>query len=172
MCVCVCVRVSLSHRMVRAGSGGESARADVAPDEKKTTKHECPDSRFSLSEKRLPPAQQRAARRPSPMSDRVRDAMGVVGGVLLAFCLVPQLYKIHRTQSAEDIDYGWTALYSGGLAFNIAYLVLEHALVGWIFLIVELILILAVIAYKLVLEKPWRRQEAKDDSVKVEEGCT
>ena len=106
------------------------------------------------------------------MSDRVRDAMGVVGGVLLAFCLVPQLYKIHRTKSAQDIDFGWTALYAGGLAFNIAYLVLEHALVGWIFLIIELALILAVIAYKLALEKPWRRQEAKGDSEKVEEGGT
>lgn len=92
------------------------------------------------------------------MSDRVRDALGVVGGVLLAFCLAPQLWKIHRTQSARDIDYGWTALYAAGLAFNIGYLVLSQALVGWIFLIIELALILAVIAYKVALEKPWRRR--------------
>ena len=59
---------------------------------------------------------------------------------------------------APDIDYGWTALYAGGLLFNIAYLVLEGALVGWIFLIIETALILAVIAYKLALERPWRRR--------------
>ena len=56
----------------------------------------------------------------------------------------------------KDIDYGWTALYASGLIFNIAYLVLEGALVGWIFLIVETALIFAVIAYKLALERPWR----------------
>lgn len=97
---------------------------------------------------------------PSPSTSHaaVSNAMGVVGGSLLAVCLVPQLYKIHRTRSAADIDWGWTALYAGGLAFNIAYLVLEGALVGWIFLVVELALILAVIAYKAALEKPWRRR--------------
>ena len=35
---------------------------------------------------------------------------------------------------------------------------LEGALVGWIFLIIETALILAVIAYKLALERPWRRR--------------
>ena len=92
-----------------------------------------------------------------PAHAAVANAMGIVGGALLAFCLVPQLWKIHRTHSAADIDWGWTGLYAGGLAFNIAYLVLEGALVGWIFLIVELALILAVIAAKAALEKPWRR---------------
>jgi hypothetical protein len=37
--------------------------------------------------------------------------------------------------------------------------VLEGALVGWIFLIIETALILAVIAYKLALERPWRRRK-------------
>ena len=69
----------------------------------------------------------------------------------------------------SDIDYGWTALYAGGLVFNIAYLVLEGALVGWIFLIIETALILAVIAYKLALERPWRRKEGGDGIASVKQ---
>lgn len=51
--------------------------------------------------------------------------MGVVGGGLLAICLAPQVWRIHKKKSAADIDWSWTGLYAAGLAFNIVYLVLE-----------------------------------------------
>ena len=52
----------------------------------------------------------------SPAADRVRDALGVTGGVLLAFCLVPQLWKIHRTKSAtgEEREGGGGGEREGG----------------------------------------------------------
>lgn len=106
----------------------------------------------------------------SASPDHLRDALGVVGGVLLAFCLVPQLWKIYRTRSSKDIDYGWTALYAAGLAFNIAYLVLAGAVVGWAFLIIELALILAVIVCKLALEKPWQRSRKEGDAKEAVQG--
>lgn len=64
----------------------------------------------------------------------------------------------------KDISLYYTLTYAAGLAFNLAYLVLENALVGWIFLTVELALALAVIAAKLWLErggKGRREVEAK-----------
>lgn len=58
--------------------------------------------------------------------------------------------------SPKDISLYYTLTYAAGLAFNLAYLVLENALVGWIFITVELALALAVIAAKLWLERGGR----------------
>ena len=56
-----------------------------------------------------------------------------------------------------------------GLAFNLAYLVLENALVGWIFVTVELALALAVIAAKLWLERGGRGKKDAEDKRKCAE---
>ena len=53
--------------------------------------------------------------------------------------------------------------YAAGLAFNLAYLVLEGALVGWIFNTVELALALGVIAAKLWLERGGRGKRDAED---------
>lgn len=59
--------------------------------------------------------------------------------------------------------------YAAGLAFNLAYLVLENALVGWIFNTVELALALGVIAAKLWLERGGRgKRDAEDRKEYVE----
>lgn len=49
------------------------------------------------------------------------DAIGAVGGVILAICQGPQLYKIWRTKSAADLSYIFIALYSLGLFFICVY---------------------------------------------------
>ena len=84
------------------------------------------------------------------------NALGTIGGVLLSICLMPQLYRIYKTRSTTDISLYYTLTYAAGLAFNLAYLVLENALVGWIFITVELALALVVIAAKLWLERGGR----------------
>ena len=57
---------------------------------------------------------------------------------------------------SPDISLYYTLTYAASLAFNLAYLVLENALVGWIFITVELALALLVIAAKLWLERGGR----------------
>lgn len=36
-------------------------------------------------------------------------------GVLLAICLMPQIWKMIQTRSARDLSYGWTAFYFVGM---------------------------------------------------------
>ena len=62
----------------------------------------------------------------------------------------------HSLSPKKDISLYYTLTYAAGLAFNLAYLVLENALVGWIVITVELVLALAVIAAKLWLERGGR----------------
>lgn len=35
------------------------------------------------------------------------NALGVLGGVILAFSLLPQIYLAHKRRSTKDISYIW-----------------------------------------------------------------
>ncbi len=47
--------------------------------------------------------------------------VGLVGGLLLGFCLIPQIIKSIRTESTNDIAYSWTIIYALGLIMLITY---------------------------------------------------
>jgi uncharacterized protein with PQ loop repeat len=81
------------------------------------------------------------------------NVLGTLGGLLLSVCLLPQLWRIWKTRSAADLDYGWMALYGAGLAVNTAYLILVKAPVGAAFHAVELVLVLVMVAAKAGLER-------------------
>lgn len=66
------------------------------------------------------------------------NAIGAVGGVVLAACLTPQIYKIWKTRSARDLSYWYLIAYTVGLSLTAVYLILEKATVGWICLLVEI----------------------------------
>lgn len=85
-------------------------------------------------------------------TDPATHALGVVAGVLLAICLMPQLWKMYRSKSAQDISYGWTAFYFLGLIFYFAYLFRLDAVVGWIGILVEIVLVVFVVLGKFYLE--------------------
>ena len=72
------------------------------------------------------------------------------------FLFSPPPNLLQKTKTKTDISLFYTLTYAFGLAFNLAYLVLENALVGWIFLTLELALALLVIAAKLWLERGGR----------------
>ncbi|KAJ3363430.1 hypothetical protein GGF31_000967 [Allomyces arbusculus] len=76
------------------------------------------------------------------------EAIGYVGGVVLALCLAPQIVQVVRTESAEDISYAWQFLYLVGLAITLAYLVLVDAVAGYVSVIVEIALLLVLVACK------------------------
>lgn len=54
-----------------------------------------------------------------------QDAIGYVGGGILAICLIPQVAKVVVTRSARDISISWSVLYSIGLTLSLAYLILK-----------------------------------------------
>jgi len=80
------------------------------------------------------------------------NTLGTIGGLLLAVCLIPQLWRIYATRSATDLSYGWLALYGLGLGVNTAYLVLAQAPVGAAFHAVELGLVVVMGVAKALLE--------------------
>ena len=40
-------------------------------------------------------------------TDDAFNALGVLGGVILAFSLLPQIYLAHKRRSTKDISYIW-----------------------------------------------------------------
>ena len=53
--------------------------------------------------------------------DIIFEINGYIGSITLALCLVPQLIKIIKTKSVDDISYIWQFLYLIGLGFVISY---------------------------------------------------
>lgn len=48
------------------------------------------------------------------VSSLIKDLIGGIGGAILAFCLLPQLWKMYRTRSAEDLSMPFIVLYTVG----------------------------------------------------------
>ena len=48
------------------------------------------------------------------VSSVVKDVLGAVGGGILSFCLLPQLWKVWRTRSATDLSMPFLVLYNTG----------------------------------------------------------
>ncbi len=86
------------------------------------------------------------------ISQGVNNAIGAVGGVLLAACLIPQLIRMLKTQSAYDFSYIFIIMYLSGLVFTAVYLIYEQALVGWITVVIEAALACAMFFGKVYLD--------------------
>lgn len=81
-----------------------------------------------------------------------KDAIGYVGGGLLAVCLIPQIVKLLITRSARDISLAWSFLYLTGTALMLVYLILEGAVAAYIPLIIETIACLLTLVLKLLFD--------------------
>eukprot|EP00088_Acartia_fossae_P017710 TRINITY_DN20124_c0_g1_i2.p1 TRINITY_DN20124_c0_g1~~TRINITY_DN20124_c0_g1_i2.p1 ORF type:complete len:138 (-),score=12.31 TRINITY_DN20124_c0_g1_i2:252-665(-) len=81
------------------------------------------------------------------------DIIGYAGGFIIAFALTPQLYKIYRTRSADDISYGFTAIYATGLILTLIYLLMVNAIAAFIPAVFELICVLATVSFKFYLQR-------------------
>ncbi|KAJ3359526.1 hypothetical protein GGF31_004018 [Allomyces arbusculus] len=103
------------------------------------------------------------------------EAIGYVGGVVLALCLAPQIIQVVRTKSAEDISYAWQGLYLVGLSINLAYMVLLGAVAGYVAVIIEIALLLVLVGCKFYFDRKRARQvrnegELARDARLAEEG--
>jgi uncharacterized protein with PQ loop repeat len=81
-----------------------------------------------------------------------KNAIGYVGGGLLAVCLIPQIVKLLITRSARDISLAWSFLYLTGTALMLWYLILEGAVAAYIPLIIETIACLLTLVLKLLFD--------------------
>ncbi|KAJ3350813.1 hypothetical protein GGF32_004634 [Allomyces javanicus] len=80
------------------------------------------------------------------------EAIGYVSGGILgtfpdaekAICLVPQIYQVWKTRSAEDISYWWSFLYFLGTV----YMVLVNAVAGWVSGAIETVMLFVLVGIK------------------------
>ncbi|WIA40637.1 hypothetical protein OEZ86_013973 [Tetradesmus obliquus] len=94
------------------------------------------------------------------LADSARDALGYLGGCILALSLVPQVIKLLLTRNAADISLMWSLLYLLGSALSFIYLVLLGAVAAWVPIVVELCGCLATISLKLLFDHTrWGRNQ-------------
>ncbi|WIA41022.1 hypothetical protein OEZ86_004660 [Tetradesmus obliquus] len=97
---------------------------------------------------------------PLSLSEAGRDALGYVGGGILALSLVPQVVKLLLTRSAADISLLWSLLYLLGTVLSLVYLLLIDALAGAIPVAFEVAGCLVTLGLKLAYDHTtWGQQQ-------------
>jgi uncharacterized protein with PQ loop repeat len=69
--------------------------------------------------------------------DHFYEALGILGGILLAVCILPQLLHMYITKNAEDMQKRFLVLNVLGCIFTFVYLYVEDAWAAWITMVVE-----------------------------------
>jgi MtN3 and saliva related transmembrane protein len=91
------------------------------------------------------------------------EAAGLLGGLILSGALLPQVVKVARSHSTEDISYGWQLTYIAGLVPTLCYMfhfgLWPVAIPGSL----ELLMILA-----LTFMKFWFERSGPEDRTKAE----
>eukprot|EP00759_Apiculatamorpha_spiralis_P010520 PhF_6_TR17269/c0_g1_i1/m.26485/K15383/K15383; MtN3 and saliva related transmembrane protein len=104
----------------------------------------------------------------------VLESIGLVGGVVIASSLIPQLWKTFSTKQTGDISIIWQCLYIIGLTFILMYAVDKKAWPILIPGIFEYGCIWTLTIYKIYNEKlwqvwlnevPWRAVKLEDDEM-------
>jgi len=91
---------------------------------------------------------------------------GFVGGITLAICTVPQIFKILWTRSSKDFSYAFLVMYLFGLSFTLVYLILVHATSGWICMVVEISLGGCLLLTKILNETLFKKEGNDKDTDK------
>ncbi|KAJ3363431.1 hypothetical protein GGF31_000968 [Allomyces arbusculus] len=96
------------------------------------------------------------------------EAIGYVSGGILAVCLVPQIYQVWKTRSAEDISYWWSFLYFLGTVGTLVYMVLVNAVAGWVSGAIETVMLFVLVGIKWWYD---RRAQLAGDGGEAEEAA-
>lgn len=86
----------------------------------------------------------------SSSEELVANILGIVGGLMLAVCLAPQLIQTWRTKSVDDVAYGWLGTYFIGLILNLTYFILIDAIVAYATLSLEITFCITMIILKVI----------------------
>ena len=71
------------------------------------------------------------------MCEAFFEAIGYIGGVLLAICTLPQIWQMYVTKSAADLQKRFLFLYLAGSILTFVYLVIKDAWATWITMTLE-----------------------------------
>jgi S-adenosylmethionine/arginine decarboxylase-like enzyme/uncharacterized protein with PQ loop repeat len=84
--------------------------------------------------------------------DRFFEALGIIGGVSLSVCTVPQIWHMYKTKDARALQKRFLILYLTGTIFTFVYLVIKDAWAAWITMILEIFLTFLTLVYKIYLD--------------------
>ncbi|KAL7754282.1 hypothetical protein RI367_000263 [Sorochytrium milnesiophthora] len=99
-----------------------------------------------------------------PSEVAITESIGAAGGIVLALCLIPQIWKVWRTKSAQDISYWWQAMYTVGLIITLAYLVRLNAIAGYVSVSIEILFALQLVGMKMYYDRQGKKQVTRDDA--------
>lgn len=92
------------------------------------------------------------------------DWLGALAGTLTTVAFVPQVWRIHRRRSAEDVSWGMFLIFSAGVVLWLIYGVLIDARPIVLANVVTLVLALAILALKWRYDRPGRRPDASKEN--------
>ena len=72
----------------------------------------------------------------TPM-DNLYESLGIIGGVSLSICTIPQIWHMYVTKDARDLQKRFLVLYLGGTILTFVYLVVKDAWAAWITMVFE-----------------------------------
>ena len=76
------------------------------------------------------------------------DTVGWIGGVLLAFCGIPQAYKSWKEKSSEGLSWSFLLMWGFGEVFLLMYAVPKMLLPVMFNLSINILTVLVIIYYK------------------------
>lgn len=81
------------------------------------------------------------------------EIIGLLGGIVLASCLIPQIYLVFKTKNVESISLIWQALYIIGLSCTNIYGIYNNLIPVYIPGSIELFFLLILTLLKLIYMK-------------------
>jgi uncharacterized protein with PQ loop repeat len=69
--------------------------------------------------------------------DQFYESLGIIGGVSLSVCTIPQIMHMYRTKDARDLQKRFLILYLTGTIFTFVYLVVKDAWAAWVTMTLE-----------------------------------
>lgn len=96
----------------------------------------------------------------------VTDAVGFIGGIILSFCVIPQLILMYQSKSAVDISKQFTVLYFIGIVLQAIYMTVVGAWAGAIPIWIETVLAFILLTGKIYLDKS--TMDAANNNVKTQ----
>jgi MtN3 and saliva related transmembrane protein len=85
--------------------------------------------------------------------EALTTTLGIVGGVTLSLCTLPQLIQIWKTKSARDVSLQFTVMYFVGLTCTVAYMGLIEAWAAFFPASFECFLAVLMIISKVIMDK-------------------
>jgi hypothetical protein len=71
------------------------------------------------------------------LKHHVYEVLGIIGGILLSICVLPQLWYMYRTKDASSLQKRFLLLILVGDSLTLLYLIEKDAWAAWVNLVIE-----------------------------------